>query len=107
MKYRVDAKFVWYNHGTMIVLMYFLNNVPFTFDEVYKLGPQSYMNEYDIECMKLADMEKRYEVDDVYRGASYLISEMAHPCFNEIDIENPDILPDDICGSNHDIIDYY
>ena len=34
MKYRIDARYVWYNKGTMIVLMYFINQVPFTFDEL-------------------------------------------------------------------------
>jgi len=105
--YRVDAKYVWYNHGTMIVLMYFLNNVPFSFDEIYKLEAHKYADPMDLECMNLADQQPRYESKDVYRGCSYLISEMAHPCFFEIDIENPEILPDDICGTGHDVIDYF
>ena len=105
--FRVDAKYVWYDHGTMIVLMYFLNNVPFTFDEVYRLEAHKYMESMDRDCMLLADKEKRFEAEDVYRGCSYLISEEAHPCFFEVEIENPEILPDDICGVDHDIIDYF
>jgi hypothetical protein len=34
MKYRIDARYVWYNRGSIIVLMYFINSVPFTFDEL-------------------------------------------------------------------------
>ena len=109
MQFRVDAKYVWFDKGTRIVLMYYLNGVPFTFDIAY--DPQDFIN-YNDTCqsiIELADQEKRYEMMDVYRGSSYLISECAHPCFNEIDIENPEILPDDICGTGHDIldIDYY
>lgn len=105
--FRVDAKYVWYDKGTRIVLMYFLNNVPFSFDPAYEAD--DFLN-YDVACqsiINLADSQPRYEVKDVYNGCRYLINEMAHPCFNEIDIENPEILPDDICGTGHDIIDYY
>ena len=34
MKYRIDAKYCWYNKGTQLVLLYFINGVPFTFDEL-------------------------------------------------------------------------
>jgi len=101
--YRVDAKYVWYDHGTMVVLMYFLNNVPFTFDEVYRLEAGKTIDPMDLECMELADDQPRYGPEDVFRGSRYLITEQAHPCFNEIDIENAEILPDDICGSNRDL----
>jgi len=102
--YTVDAKYVWYDQGTMVVLMYFLNNVPFTFDEVYRLQADDVVSPSDLQCMALADQQPRYSQEDVFRGARYLISEQAHPCFNDIDIQNPEILPDDICGSNRDII---
>ena len=34
--YTVDRAYTWYNEekGSMIVRMYFLNNIPFTFDEL-------------------------------------------------------------------------
>jgi len=31
MKYRLDSRYVWYNQGTQLVLMYFINYLPFTF----------------------------------------------------------------------------
>ena len=105
--YRVDAKYVWYNEGQALVLMYFLNNVPFTYDTQFEMGTYIPLTESDFRSMELADKEKRYTVRDVYRGSAYLISEEAHPCFNEIDIANPEILPDDICGTDHDVIDYF
>jgi len=104
--FRVDAKYVWYDKGTQIVQMYFLNNVPFSFDPA--LEAEDFLN-FDEMCqpiVDLADSQPKYEVEDVYRGCSYLIMEQAHPCFFEIEIENPEILPDDICGTGHDIIDF-
>ena len=103
----VDARYVWYNQGTQLVLMYFMNHIPFSFDVVYNLEKLHDSDEVDLECIKLADQQPRYSSEDVYRGCSYLISEQAHPCFNEVEIENADILPDDICGTGHDVIDYY
>ena len=99
----VDARYVWYNQGTMIVLMYFLNNVPFSFDEVFRLEAHKYMDPLDMECMNLADKESRYNPEDVFKGASYLIAEQAHPCFHDIEIQNIEILPDDICGIERDL----
>jgi len=103
----VDARYVWYNKGTQLVLMYFMNHIPFSFDVVYDLNELMSTDKVDLECIKLADEQPQYTSEDVYRGCSYLISEQAHPCFNEVDIENADILPDDICGTGHDVIDYY
>ena len=105
--FRVDAKYVWFDKGTRIVLMYYLNNVPFSFDPAYDVDDFLSSADIDLSIISLADQQPRYEHQDVYRGCSYLISEQAHPCFHEVDIENPEILPDDICGTGHDVIDYY
>ena len=61
MKYRIDARYVWYNKGTQLVLMYFIEGVPFTFDDV----PDSHM--YDLELLEIADKERRYEPEDLYK----------------------------------------
>ena len=89
MKYRIDAKYVWYDEGNMLVLMYFIQGVPFTFDEL----PDEVQNDLDI--IKLADKEKRWSPDDVYHGHSYLMEEQCHPCLFELDLENPECLPVD------------
>ena len=49
---------------------------------------------------------KSYEVDDVYKGSNYLIMEQAHPCFDPIDILNPEVLPEDLIGFFSDEEDY-
>lgn len=89
MKYRIDARYVWYNEGKQIVLMYFINQVPFTFDEL----PDESM--FDEELIKLADNERRFEAEDLYRTSSYLIEEQCHPMLFELDLENPEMLPVD------------
>jgi hypothetical protein len=89
MKYRIDAKYVWYNKGSQIVLMYFINHIPFTFDEL----PDSYMT--DLEMIELADKERRFEPEYLYRTCFYLIDEECHPFMFELDLENPEMLPSD------------
>ena len=90
MKYRIETKYAWYNKGSTLILVYYIENVPFTFDE---LEP-GYL--YDKDIVEQADKEKDYDITDVYTGSQYLILEKCHPCFDMIDIENKDELPDDL-----------
>ena len=89
MKYRIDARYCWYNRGTQLVLMYFINQVPFTFDDV----PDSYI--YDPEILELADNERRFEPEDLYKSSFYLIDEECHPMLFEVELENPEMMPAD------------
>jgi hypothetical protein len=89
MEYRIDAKYVWYNKGTQIVLMYFINQVPFTFDEL----PDDSIT--DMELIKLADEERRFDAEDLYLSSQYLILEECHPLMFEVELENPEMLPVD------------
>jgi len=89
MKYRIDTRYVWYNKGSQIVLMYFINGISFTFDDV----PDSYI--YDPEILEIADKERRYEPEDLYKTSFYLIDEQCHPLMFELDLENPEMLPVD------------
>ena len=89
MKYRIDARYCWYNKGTQLVLMYFINQVPFTFDDL----PDSYL--YDLELIHLADNERRFEPEDLYQSSYYLMLEECHPLMFEVELENPEMLPVD------------
>jgi hypothetical protein len=89
MKYRIDARYCWYNKGTQIVLMYFINNIPFTFDELPNCSMQ------DLELIHLADNERRFEPEDLYKSSFYLIDEQCHPLMFELELENPEMLPVD------------
>ena len=90
MSYRIDTAYCWYNDGSMIVKMYFINQVPFTFDEL----PDGHLEDDDLKG--LADKERSYEPEDLYRSSFYLIDEEAHPCMFPIELENPEDMPDEI-----------
>jgi hypothetical protein len=89
MKYRIDARYIWYERGTKIVLMYFIQGIPFTFDEV----PDDGLN--DLELIKLADNQPRLDPEDLFYSSFYLIDEECHPMLFELELENPEILPSD------------
>jgi hypothetical protein len=89
MKYRIDAAYVWYNKGSEIVLMYFINQIPFTFDELSDCSKE------DLELIHLADNERRFEPEDLYQSSYYLIMEECHPMLFELELENPEMLPVD------------
>jgi hypothetical protein len=74
----------------MIVKMYFINHVPFTFDEL----PDGHL--YDQDLCRAADKNRTFEPDDLYRSSFYLIDEEVHPMLFAVDLENPEDLPDDV-----------
>ena len=88
MKYEIDARYVWYNEGKQIVLMYFIQGMPFTFDEI-----DDWLEEPKI--IELADQEKRYSIDHVYEASNYLIQEECHPMLFDVELKNPEIMPTD------------
>ena len=70
--------------------MYFLNDVPFTFDDL----PEGHM--YDHDIVEEANKNIIYTAEDIYKGSNYLIMESCHPCFDTIELLNPENLPEDI-----------
>ena len=88
MEYEIDARYVWYNEGSQVVLMYFIQGVPFSFDEVegWLLDPT---------LIELADKQKRYSIQEVYDGSSYLIEEECHPLIYDLNLKNPEIMPNE------------
>lgn len=91
MAYRIDSKYCWYTveGEDIIVKMYFINGVPFTFDE---LPPDAI---YDQEIVSIADKNLSFEPEDLYRTSFYLIDEEVHPFLFPVDLENPEELPND------------
>jgi len=89
MSYRIDHAYCWYNNGSMIVKMYFINHIPFTFDEL----PDGHL--YDLDLCRMADKERTFEPEDLYKNSFYLIDEEAHPCLFPVDLENPEDMPED------------
>jgi hypothetical protein len=89
-KYKITYAYCWYNNGSMIVKMYFINEVPFTFDELPELAHT------DPDMMRLADQQRSFEPEDLYKSSFYLIDEECHPCLFPVDLENPEDMPNDI-----------
>ncbi len=69
--------------------MYFIQNVPFTFDEL----PEFAM--HDAEILEMANGQKCWSADDLYRTYNYLVEEECHPLLFELELENPELLPVD------------
>lgn len=90
MSYRITQEYCWYNNGTMIVKMYFINHIPFTFDEL----PDGHL--YDQDLCRLADKQRSFDPEDLYKSSFYLIDEEAHPCLFDVDLENPEDMPPDV-----------
>lgn len=88
MSYTVTSAYCWYNEGSVIVRMYFLNYIPFTFDDLL----EGQLHDQDI--ITEANLTKSYEPDDVFKGSNYLVMEEAHPCFYPVELTNPQDMPD-------------
>ena len=43
MKYKIETKFVWLNDTSNLVLMYFIQGIPFTFDDAEEEYSVTYM----------------------------------------------------------------
>ena len=56
--------------------IYYLNGLPFTFDEIDE--PTTDMVEY-------ASSQEYYSIEDLLRSSSYLISELCHPIIFELE----------------------
>lgn len=90
MGYKISQAYCWYNEGSQIVKMYFISEIPFTFDEL----PDGHL--YDKDLCRLADKQRNFEPEDLFKNSFYLIDEEAHPLLFEMDLENPQDLPEDI-----------
>ena len=89
MRYHLDIKYCWYNFSQQLVLMYFINGIPYTFDDVEE---SIY---YDHEIIEWADGNTKYDIDDMYKASQYLIAEQCHPLLFELELDNPELLPVD------------
>ena len=91
MKYHIDTKYAWYDHqeGSMLILLYLIQNVPFTFDELPEIA-----NSHP-EVLQLAESEKRWTPEEMYRSSMYLMLEECHPMLYELELANPELLPAD------------
>jgi hypothetical protein len=85
MKYKISSKYCYYQDE--IVDMYFINNVPFTFEDI----PQIMQDDPYIQME--ASNNPEYSPEELYKTSFYLIDEECHPCLFPVDLENPEDMP--------------
>lgn len=87
MKYKITHAYCWYDNKSMIVKMYFINQIPFTFDEL-----PDYCLE-DVDMIEKANETRCFTPEELYNYCFYLIDEECHPLLFDLDLENPEDLP--------------
>ena len=71
--------------------MYFINGIPFTWDDLEDIR----VSKEDIPKLKIiADNQRGYNIEDLYNYYSYLIEEQCNPLLFDMELENPEDLPD-------------
>lgn len=87
-KYKITYTYNWYETDTqrMIIKTYYVNNIPFTFDELTENEHQ------DLKIIKMAGEQLTMTPEILYQKSFYLIEEQAHPCLFEMELENPEVL---------------
>ena len=87
MKYKITSNYCF--HEGIIVDMYFINGVPFTFDDI----PTVMQEDPYIQVEAEGSMD--YSAEDMFLWSNYLIMEECHPLLFDLDLENPEELPCD------------
>ncbi len=93
MPYRIDSTYCWHRdwvgENERIVLMYYINGIPFTYDELEDVLE----NDAWLPAVKMiADNET---TEDLYNHHAYLMEEECHPLVFDLELENPEKLPVD------------
>ena len=88
--YTITTRFCWFDDGKMIVKMYFINGLPFTFDEL----PDGHL--WDEDLCRVADENMTFDPEIMWKVYGYLMQEEIHPLYFPIELENPEVLPEDM-----------
>tara|TARA_Y100001970_G_C13903426_1_gene684813 strand:+ start:180 stop:458 length:279 start_codon:yes stop_codon:yes gene_type:complete len=86
-KYHVDKRHVFVDNQP--VLMYFIQEIPFAMDEL------TLQQKQDKWILSEAAINPEYTLQDIFRWSDYLIAEECHPVIFDLDIVNPEVLPDE------------
>lgn len=90
MKLNLTKSYCWYSPEKSIkyvVTMYFINHIPFTWDNLTEEEENSLIPQVEAE-----NNEKVFTAEDLFRASGYLIMEECHPCFFELELGNPELL---------------
>lgn len=86
-KYTISRKHCFVDNEP--VLMYFVENVPFAFDVLEREQKE------DKWILSEAALNQEYTLEDIFRYSDYLIAEECHPVLFELELVNPEVLPDE------------
>ena len=86
-KYTISRKHVFVDNEP--VLMYFIESIPFAFDVLEREEKE------DKWILSEAALNQEYTLEDIFRYSDYLIAEECHPVLFELDLVNPEVLPDE------------
>ena len=86
MKYKIEKRHVFIDHEP--VLMYFVNEIPFAFDGLDQHQKQ------DKWILTECAINPEYKLEDILRWSDYLMEEECHPVLFELDLLNPEIIPE-------------
>ena len=70
------------------VLMYFIEHMPFQFDSLDRIEKE------DIWVLSEAASNEEYTLTDVINSSDYLLQEECHPVLCELDLINPELIPE-------------
>ena len=87
MKYTLTQSYAFYMG--MVVRMYFIQGIPYTFDEL----PTLVQDHQAVQTEALEGPD--WDDEELYRWSSYLVAEEAHHCMFELTVDNPELLPKD------------
>ena len=89
MKYQLGAEYAWYDtqEGSKVILVYMIQNVPFTFDELPEIARNL------PEVVQTANKNKRWSSEEMYKTSMYLLQEECHPMMHDLELENPELMP--------------
>lgn len=92
MKFKIHTSYNWYqtDKEKFIVKVFYINGIAFTFDEIPLIAQQ------DPEIIKQANDDLLYTPEIFYLKSFYLIDEECHPCLFELDLENPEDMPEEM-----------
>jgi hypothetical protein len=86
-RYTISRKHVFVDD--VPVLMYYVESMPFAFDV---LEDEEKENKW-ILCE--AANNEEYTMEDLFKFSDYLIAEECHPMLFDLDLVNPEVLPDE------------
>ena len=70
------------------VLMYFIEHMPFQFDSLDRIEKE------DTWVLSEAAANEEYTLTDVIISSEYLMQEECHPVLFELDLINPELIPE-------------